>query len=113
MLRNAIDRNEAVESAGEVQKKHETISGFADSPRSPEISDQYGLHEAAQAHDGSNHADVPAFANAVRVETERISAKVRQQNPEKDVVVRVEFIRGKASRVCVLGKPVMWCKLVH
>ena len=102
-LRHALDRNQAVASAGEVHQQHETTSGFADSPRSAKTSDQSGLHEAAQARASSENADDPAFANSVRMETERVSAKVGVLNPARDVVVRVEFIRGKASRVCTCG----------
>lgn len=102
-LRHALDRNQVVESVGEVYQQHETTDGFADSTRSPRTSDQSGLHEAAQARACSENADDSAFANSVRMETERISAKVRVLNPARDVVVRVEFIRGKASRVCAFG----------
>ena len=101
-LRHALDRSQAVESTGEVHQQHETPGGLADSPRSLKTSDQSYLREVTQPPACSQIADDHAFPNAVRMETERISAKVRHQNPEKDVVVRVEFIRGTASRVCIL-----------
>ena len=100
-LRHALDRSQAIQSAGEVRQQHETPSGFADSPGSPQPSDQACVLGVTQAPVCSENADHHEFANGVRMETERMSAKVRHVNPEKDVVVRVDFIRGTASRVGV------------
>ena len=60
------------------------------------------MREVTQTAPYAHNADDNAFAKAVRMEMERILARVRHQSPEKDVVVRVEFVPGTASPVCVL-----------
>lgn len=99
-LRHVLDNKPDVEESGEVHQRHETVSGLTDSTqtvRSPEALTQTHLSYTLQ-----RAADAAPLDEAVRIEMDCVKAKVTGRNPDRDVVVRLEIMRGTASRVCCL-----------
>lgn len=102
-LRHALDNTPAVESTGEVHQHHEstTIStaGLKRSQQSFDSLKQPADGDLRKTSAPPDVLDAAEFHEAVRAEVQRVTPKTTFWDSEKDVVVRLEFMRSGASRV--------------
>ena len=99
-LRHAFDSNSTVASSGEVCQQTEAANAVQDSLR---ICTSQAQTEPYLPHAPQDTPDIATFDEAVQTEVQRVKAYTSTRNPEKDVVVRLEFMRGTDSRVCCLA----------
>ena len=103
-LRHVFDNSPAFEISGQIEHQHEASTaaevGSQQSATTAELPDQADpalsskLQAVLDQHDLEGH---------VQAEVQRIEQRIMVLNPEKDVVVRLDFIRGLASRAASLA----------
>lgn len=85
-----------VETPGSVQHQHESARDHTSAAPAPE--EARCATRAESAAEGSQHTAVPA-EGAVQAEVEDVQQRVISTDPEKEVVLRFDFLSGRDSRV--------------
>lgn len=99
-FRHAFDSEPAVETTGQVHHQQETCTtDQVNSAHFTQSADQ--LSEAERAHARESRA--VQHKAALQAEVDRIQQRIALLNPEKEVVVQLDFISGGASRAASIA----------
>ena len=96
-LQHALDSSSATETPGQVRQQQETPCDLTPTLQASTGPEQPPVPQRIRATQCGNTE--AAFKEAVRVELQRVKADVSFRHPLQDVVVRLEFMTGAASRV--------------
>lgn len=96
-FRHAFDSEPAVETTGQVHHQQETCT--TDQVNFTQSADQLSEAERAHAHESR----AVQHKTALQAEVDRIQQRIALLNPEKEVVVQLDFISGGASRAASIA----------
>ena len=96
-LRRALDGESPLETSGQVHHQQETST----SDQYP--SDEVKLTEQSSEGDLARHQNAQPADEGVQAELQRIQQKTFMLNPEKDVIVQLDFMSGVASRAAAVA----------
>ena len=103
-LRHVFDSNPALETSGQIEHQHEASTAEeVGSQQSTTTAELPGKADHALSSSLQTVLDQHDLEGHVKAEVQRIEQRIMVLNPEKDVVVRLDFIRGLASRAASLA----------